>query len=259
MNVIPTDTWLRKSYDTPIELCKKLKSYFPAVSENEIHQYLAMHGMYYKPTKSNPIEKWLEKNVWDRLEMEANDLKKCWDGPDVPIFILPANQQNQEIQKRFNGKSGLAFRDKLFLFISDHNTVKEMKALLTHEYNHVCRLAKSPKKEKDYVLLDVIIMEGLAENAVLERHGKAYQASWTSFYSDKELQHMWERIILPSRMMSTHLRQHRDLLYGKSFLYPKMAGYCTGYYLVKRFVEKHDMSSRDMLKLSSTEIAQLTE
>ncbi|WP_369010262.1 DUF2268 domain-containing putative Zn-dependent protease [Oceanobacillus alkalisoli] len=54
----------------------------------------------------------------------------------MPIFIFPSDRSNTEI----NGKSGLSFHDKLFLFISGETSLTEIKALLTHEYYHVCRL-----------------------------------------------------------------------------------------------------------------------
>ena len=59
--------------------------------------------------------------------------------------------------------------------------------MFTHEYNHVCRLSKFQKSEEDYVLLDSIILEGLAENAVRERLGEEFLATWTSYYSNEEL------------------------------------------------------------------------
>ncbi|MDI5790224.1 DUF2268 domain-containing putative Zn-dependent protease [Bacillus licheniformis] len=65
----------------------------------------------------------------------------------------------------FGSKSGLAFSDKLFCFIG-RSSRSSISAIMTHEYNHVCRLENMPKEEKKMTLLDTIILEGLAEYAV---------------------------------------------------------------------------------------------
>src|SRR5699024_12493116 len=102
--------------------------------------------------------------VWEIIEREKNILQKKWQGPNVEIFIFHVDTNNPKIDKVTGGKSDLAFKDKLFLFISSKHTKNEIKSLFTHEYNHICRLENYSKKEANYVLLDTIILEGLAEN-----------------------------------------------------------------------------------------------
>jgi uncharacterized protein YjaZ len=153
-----------------------------------------------------------------------------------------------------NGKSGLAFKDKLFLFLSDQNSDNEIRALLVHEYNHVCRLAKNGKQEENYVLLDSIILEGLAENAVRELVGEEYLAKWTSYYTEGQLNQMWKKIIYPNRNIPKSHPKHQEFLYGFRLL-PKMLGYCVGYYLVKNYLEEHERTSSDLFPLDSATIA----
>lgn len=258
MTVIRTDQWLRDTYDDPITLCKKLSSYFNDIPASEIFHHLTSHGMYRQPEKNGPvlINNLRAKNVWEIIKQEETKLRTYWSGPNVPIFILPSEMNNVRLQRDYNGKSGLAFSDKLFLFISEQNTEEEMKALFTHEYNHVCRLAKYTKDEQDYVLLDTIMLEGLAENAVHERCGETYVASWTTYYSDTELRKLWNQLIYPNRKLPKSLRKHYNLLYGLHF-YPKMAGYSVGYYLVKKYLQKYHLSSKDILAIPSEKIAQI--
>lgn len=261
MSVIRTDKWLWDVYDQPLELCEKLKRYFDEnVSAADIHQHLAMHGMYHQPVKNGKklIKRLQRHNIWDIIRQEEKDLQKDWDGPDIPIFILPADSYNRKLRREQNGKSGLTFSDKLFLFVSEDNTEKEIRALFTHEYNHVCRLAKFNKKEKDYVLLDTVILEGLAENAVRERLGKDYTANWTSYYPDEKLNRMCRNLILPNQHAPKASRTHLQILYGLG-LYPAMAGYCAGYYLVKRYMEANDLTSQDLLHVKSPEIIGKTD
>lgn len=102
--------------------------------------------------------------------MEYEKLKSWLKGPDVPIFILLSDSYNRTVQEEYNGKAGLSMRHVIFLFVCGRNSVEELKALLTHEYHHICRLHQIETKETEYTLLDTMIMEGLAEQAVYERY-----------------------------------------------------------------------------------------
>lgn len=258
MSVIRTDKWLLDLYDKPIELCEKLTVHFDGVYAQEIYSHLIFHGMYRSPLKNGKtlVKKLQDNKIWELIEMEKQQLQKLWGGPDIPIFIFPSDPNNRKIKQEHNGKSGLAFKDKLFLFISEDNVEKEIKALFTHEYNHVCRLSRYSKKEDDYVLLDTIILEGLAENAVLERFGEKYVANWATYYSEDRLGKLWKELILPNKDILKTNRKHQDILYGFR-LYPKMIGYCTGYYLVKNYIKTNNLTSKKLLDIKSEVIAQV--
>lgn len=205
----------------------------------------------YRSISVRILEK-LPKNVWAQVDKEYSVLQKQWNGPQVPIFIFPADETNSKIKRDFNGKSGLAFKDKLFLFFSPHNTHSEIKAVLTHEYNHVCRLKKYKKNESDFTLLDTVILEGLAENAVREQCGSSNLAGWTKYYSDEKIQRIVEELIIPNRNINRNERKYSDILYGKSF-YPKMAGYCAGYSLVRNYLESTKLQTKAILGVDSRE------
>lgn len=258
MSVIRTDKWLIELYNNPIKICEKMKKYFDDALASEIYQYLIQHGMY-RPYHNGieQVKKLLKNEVWEIVQDENQRLQKLWDGPAIPVFIFPSDKNNIKIKRDFNGKSGLAFKDKLFLFISGDNVEKEIRALFTHEYNHVCRLSKMSKKENEYNLLDTIIIEGLAENAVCERYGKEFLAKWTSYYSNKELEKIWNNLILPNKHILKSDRKHEDILYGLRF-YPVMAGYCVGYNLVKKFADDNKLASKDLLHINAKTIARLT-
>jgi uncharacterized protein YjaZ len=255
VSIIGTDKWLMSLYDQPLKVAHKLKPFFEeGTTSEDIYQHLLMNGMY-RPVRSGiaAVEKMKEKGLWDMVKKEQLRLKKSWKGPDVPIFIFPSDLTNRQMVKELNGKSGVAFKDKLFLFFSEHNDENEIKALLTHEYNHVCRLSKYKKSEFDYSLLDSIILEGLAENAVREKLGEQYLAFYQSYYSEKQLEQMWEVLIRPNQDIKKDEIRHQQLLYGMG-PYPKMAGYCVGYYLVKRILEKRKKKTIELLGLSSEKI-----
>lgn len=257
MGVIRTDKWLLNLYHKPIEICEKLKGHFDGALALEIYDHLTLHGMYHPLRNGNEVvNKLQKKKVWEIVQEEKLRLQKVWEGPSIPIFIFPSDKNNRKLKQDFNGKSGLAFKDKLFLFISEDNTEKELRALFTHEYNHVCRLSKFEKNEADYVLLDSIILEGLAENAVRERLGEECLATWTSYYSNEELKKMWNHLVLPNRSILKNELKHQTILYGLRF-YPKMLGYCVGYYLVKSYIEATNTTSKDLLNIKTDHIAQI--
>jgi uncharacterized protein YjaZ len=247
MSVMRTDQWLLEAYDRPIEICEKLRGLFDGAYASEIYDYLILHGMYTPlANEKDRIIKLQSNQVWEIVQNEAQNLQELWKGPEIPIFIFPSETSNEIIKIEFNGKSGLSFKNKLFLFVSEENSEAEIRSLFTHEYNHVCRLTYYPKHEEDYTLLDTIILEGLAENAICERFGEYFLSSWTSFYTDKELLNMWEKLIFPNRAILKTDPKHNELLYG-SPLYPKMAGYSVGYFLIKNYMKINHFTSKDLL------------
>ncbi|MDY0406092.1 DUF2268 domain-containing protein [Virgibacillus sp. 179-BFC.A HS] len=257
MPILQTDDWLRKSYNDPIKLCENFLPYFTNSTPQEIHYHLSMSGMYRRPSTSNEkiVDSLHAIHAWDVIEKEKERLQSLWDGPDVPIFILPVDDQNRLMLRKFHGKSGITYADKVFLFISKENSKEGLRALFTHEYNHACRMQRFKKNEANYRLLDSVIMEGLAEHAVEEQVGKDFTADWTSYYSEKQLQQFWKRWIEPNRDLPKFKREHNDLLFGARF-YPSMLGYCVGYYLVKKYAQAKQLSAKKLLCIPSREIAE---
>lgn len=256
MSVVQTDKWLEKHYTDPIKLCAQLEEYFDQVSAKDIHQYLSFYGMYLKPSipKNKIIESMNALDVWNMIRKEENLLRKEWSAPSIPIFIFPSEKRNRKLMRDSGGKSGVAFKDKLFLFVSEHLTKSEIQALFTHEYNHIARLHHYRKKEQ--TLLDSIVLEGLAENAVRERLGEKYLASWTTYYSETQLENMWKKLLLPSIHQKKSNPKHDTLLFGLK-LYPKMVGYAVGYHIVKRYIVKYELNVKDLLPLPSRKIAMI--
>ncbi|MFD2761716.1 DUF2268 domain-containing protein [Lentibacillus juripiscarius] len=262
MTVIRTDKWLLDYYEKPVELCRKLKAQFHEDARPvEIHQHLGTHGMYQRPPKDGGDE-WIghlqENGIWQIVRKEERRLQKWWNGPDVPIFIFPSDPYNRKLLKDQNGKSGLAFPDKLFLFVSEENAANEIRALFTHEYNHVCRLNSYSKNIDDYQLLDTVVLEGIAENAVRERFGETYTANWTAYYPDGKLEKLWRHFVYPNRHAPIFSRIHQEILYGHGF-FPKMTGYSVGYYLVKNYMDTHQATAPDLLDIEPEIIIEKTD
>lgn len=198
MSVEQTYSWLRKagSIDDLAHYIIPLFSGAEKKNWKGILGHLQHHGMF-KNIKEGiqTVSKLKEKGFYGHIQKEEQYLKNKWQGPDVPIVTLPVDERNRRIRLEFGSKSGLAFQDKMFLFLSSDLDFGSVSALMTHEYHHVCRLGHLTKEEKDVTLLDTIIMEGLAEYAVYERFGRSQTAEWTTWYTPEQLQALYEKKI----------------------------------------------------------------
>lgn len=214
--------------------------------------HLHNHGMFrdWKDGIRN-MKKLKDQGIYQKAAKELVFLKKEWDGPDVPVIILPVDDHNRRIRVEFGTKGGLAFPDKIFLFLSPDNSKSSIAALITHEYNHVCRLKKLNKEEPDITLVDTLILEGLAEAAVNERFGEKETAKWTAYYNDKQLDLFFNRWMKPNigiRQDEGSLIQR--LLYGRG-PYPQMMGYAVGYRLVKDYMAKTNKKIKQIMGVPS--------
>lgn len=235
MGVISTDEWMKKDFNRPVKMMERLKSTFNDIlGADMIYHHLLKHGMYSPNQKTKIIwEDLKENNAWEKTESLFTAYKKLWGGPDVPIYIFPL-MSSGIWNKKVETKSGLAFKDKLFLFYGKGMAEKEMEALLIHEYHHVCRLHHLKKDQKDYTLLDTMIMEGLAERTVEKYLGAKFLAKWTKLYQEDKLRELWIRHLEEKHKIKRTDPLHDALLLGTKG-YPYMLGYCSGYYLVKNF------------------------
>ncbi|QDP41869.1 DUF2268 domain-containing protein [Radiobacillus deserti] len=268
MHLIDTKSWLfdyitkktdRLEEDMLIQLdtiCKKLTPHFPGVSEMDIHQHLLEHGLFVpwkqdKGTISTFLEQSYEMNTKTHLEW----LKKEWQGPDVSVFLFPSDHTNPDFLREFNAVSGVSHTDKLFLFLPPQVETKKLQAVLTHEYHHICRLAKLKKQEEEFHLLDTIIAEGLAEYAVQEIVGIPYLSKWATLYSLEESERHWNDFLSENQFVEKGTRTHDKLLYGEPPL-PPMIGYNCGYQIAKSSAEKESFSTVDLLSVDSQTVLQ---
>jgi uncharacterized protein YjaZ len=249
VSIVRTDSWLDEFFDNPITICSKLVS--SSTNTSNFYRYLIQFGMYRPNNLTKKTYHQLKKEkTWDKVEAFFFRYKQKWNGPDIPIYLFPIHHQRESV---FKGKSGLSFHDKMFLFLSPLQDRKELEALFIHEYHHVCRMKNRNKPLNEYTLLDSIIMEGLAEYAVMQTLGKEYSAHWISRYKDKDLSYYWEKYFSKNYHVTRKERLHDALLFGKGH-YPDLLGYAVGYWLVNKYVQKHSLSIRDSITLSSEKI-----
>lgn len=99
------------------------------------------------------------------------------------------------MQCEFNGRVGVVFIDKLFVFMISYIFDEEMLVVFIYEYYYVCRLKVINKFDEMIILLDVMMMEGLVERVVEEYCGKKYLVLWINYYIIEEVKKMWEKYV----------------------------------------------------------------
>ena len=244
MGIVRTDQWLAEEFDRPVKICEKLEPFFKKQTPKEIYNQLINFGMY-RPSRSANIifNRLKEQKAWDKVEQLFEQYKGKWKGPDIPVFIFPVAQAGGLFFRESRGKAGVSFPDKMFLFLSNLEDPKDVEALLIHEYHHVCRLRLLNKRMEDYTLLDSIIIEGLAEYAVLKNCGPEYLASWCRMYNEKELIKLWDKFIKKNLDTKKNERSHDEILYGEGRL-PNLLGYAMGYTIVNHFYKNNNYSTK---------------
>ncbi|WP_409294742.1 DUF2268 domain-containing protein [Peribacillus sp. SCS-26] len=252
MGVIHTDKWLKEHLDNPLQLCGRFKKLFNESSEQLVYQYLVRNGMYrYSRRSRDDFQKLQEKKVWEKISSHFSSYRKKWKGPDIPVFIFPHGSTGI-LDGGKNRKSGLAFKDKIFLFYAPGLRDKELEAVFVHEYHHVCRLHAMKKDMQDYGLGDSIVLEGLAEQAVEQNVGPDFLADWTKLYSPRETLGLGKKYIAKNLSVKKTEPLHDQLLYGGGRV-PKMLGYCTGYMAVLKYAKEKGLEQEDTFTQSSAE------
>jgi uncharacterized protein YjaZ len=250
MGVEDTATWLKESINEPIKICEKISNNERKENPEKLYEYLTQFGMYRPNAKQTKIFEALEeRQIWDKVKSLFQKYKKMWKGPDIPIYIFPIGNGSGLFQSP-QSKSGVSFPDKLFLFLSDFEDERELEALFIHEYHHICRLNGLKKSIDEYTLLDSLIMEGLAEDAVHEILGSKYVAKWSKMLSEKNFKFYMDKYLENHLTIKKGTPKHDQLLFGKG-LFPNMLGYTCGYHIVRSFRLKNSYSTRESFVLES--------
>ncbi|WP_050614311.1 DUF2268 domain-containing protein [Bacillus testis] len=250
MGVEETYPMLIDHAEDPVEVARQLKPHFKGKeSPKELLRYFQSHGMYHRGEAALKDAKALGKeNAWEAVEKLFISYRKKWGGPDIPVFILP-HKRNGFFSPGHH-KSGLAFPDKLLLFLSPNLPPKELEALFVHEYHHVCRLQRQKKAVQDYSLGDSSVLEGCAEYAVSNLVGEAYLAPWTKRYTEAYLKAYWKNHFKEAISIERKDKRHDQYLLGNN-RHPYMIGYSMGYYMVQTYAQDQQLAIADTLSFPS--------
>lgn len=260
MGVVRTDKWLYayllKSLELPTvqermawqqqTIVEPLSDIFQTTDVAGLHYYLLQIGLFHPSQNlSDEIDLWKDVHPWSIIQNQLIHLKQKWNGPDVKVYVLPINRESSVEIEKLGGKTGISLPNAIILFISPTLTEDDLRALLTHEYHHICRLSETNQTEESMTFLESMVMEGLAELAVREEIGPHACAIWTKYHDENWNPDWFERWINANLFVVGRNKYHY-LLYGdKKTGIPIWLGYYTGY----KIVESATLSSDTAKKL----------
>lgn len=239
-------------------ICDPVMKFFPEVNAEVIQYELLKHGLF-EPSDWKSIKKHVRelerKSIWEIVKEEYKYLRELWNGPKVSIYIFPIKKVNTLRKKDAPRKNGVAYKNVLFLFVSPDLTKEEIKALLAHEYNHVCRLQFLNSPTAAITLEDSLIVEGLGEFSVKQLYGKKWTAPWVEMYSAEEISKIWQRYFV-SALHIKGIQNHQLYLFGNNKRpFPKWIGYHIGYQIVNSYNKKRGpFVMKELLQKTSSEI-----
>ncbi|MGN1401505.1 MAG: DUF2268 domain-containing protein [Bacillus sp. (in: firmicutes)] len=252
MVVVDTKKWLDRSPLEPIKLTENLLPYFNSVRAEKLYRYLERCGLQLGNRQAErTVKQLMNIDIWGTVKKIEKDYRHRWKGPDVPIIILPHRKPATFLIS--HDKSGLAYPDKLLLFLSGEVGYDHLEALFIHEYHHVCRLNKLKRSIDGFSLADTMILEGLAEYIVQKLKGEQYLAPWTKQYKPELVERAWTKLYKGKTDISNSEEAYSHMLYGKG-MYPFMMGYCIGFQMVERYCAGRKVSLEQTFTLDPQEI-----
>ncbi|WP_273717002.1 DUF2268 domain-containing protein [Alkalihalobacillus pseudalcaliphilus] len=241
--------WQQKLFIKPIS------DYFREHKVNELHHYFLALGLVHPNVNVKSLDNQpFRENLWKVAQQKFLHLRKKWEGPDIPIFILPIEREREDLIRDVGGKTGVSTESMICLFIDPFIKKEQLFSLIVHEYHHICRLERTKNLEETITLLESIIMEGLAEVAVKEEVGQKALAPWVNNYNLEECLVLFDYYYRDHLLLKGR-KNYRHLLNGdRKAGIPRMLGYSIGYMIVDNVIEKNHYSTKELLSMSALTI-----
>ncbi len=216
----------------------------------------------------NQIEALYDESIWDSCQKAIEIALKRFGEQNVELkvqeylySIFLANPKNAYtvMNEGYCGDGGIPGYIMGWLIPSEE-TIKRLPSALAHETNHNVRY-QYIKWTSDINLAEMIVSEGLAENYATTIFGKEYLGPWVT-KTDMELMPLIKEIIHDG-LNVTGFDNITSYLYGDEMAeiqgFPKVglpycAGYATGYYLIKHYLEKTNIPIETATVLPAEEI-----
>ena len=182
------------------------------------------------------IEKSLARFEKAGIELKENDYL-------FSIFLADPSNAYTIMNEGYCGDGGIPGYIMAWL-VPGAETMRRLPAALAHETNHNVRY-QFIKWSNNITLGEMLVSEGLAENFAVSEFGEEFLGPWVT-KTDAELMPLIKEIIYKG-LNATGLNNITAYLYGDEMAemqnYPKVglpycAGYATGYYLVKYYLQK---------------------
>lgn len=198
------------------------------------------------------IEALSDENLWESCQASIeNSLARFEKAgisliePEYLFSILLANPDSPYtvMNEGYCGDGGIPGFIMAWLLPGDE-TIRRLPAALAHETNHNVRY-QFIKWTQDVNLGEMLVSEGLAENYAVSMYSEEFLGPWVT-KTDMELMPLIKEIIHDG-LEVTGFENITSYLYGDEMArmrqfpevgLPYCAGYATGYYLIKYYLEK---------------------
>lgn len=209
------------------------------------------------PTKvdeswADAIEALSDQNLWESCETSIENSLSRFENAGISLVekeylysILLANPDSPYtvMNEGYCGDGGIPGYIMAWL-IPGKETIVRLPAALAHETNHNVRY-QFIKWTQNVNLGEMLVSEGLAENFAVSMYGEEFLGPWVT-KTDMELMPLIKEIIHDG-INVTGFENITSYLYGDEMArmrqfpevgLPYCAGYATGYYLVRYFLQK---------------------
>ncbi|MDO4489008.1 MAG: DUF2268 domain-containing protein [Eubacteriales bacterium] len=216
--------------------------------------------------------KWIEtiddEGLWNQWEKTIRTALERFEkkGIALPVqeykySVLLANPENPYISlcDGYSGDGGIPGYIMGWMIPSEE-TIRRMPAALAHETNHNVRY-QFIRWSNDVTLGEMLVSEGLAENYAVSMYGEELLGPWVT-KTDKELMPLIKEIMFEALGVQG-FDNITSYLYGdemarrQGFIevgVPYCAGYATGYYMIKYFLQKTGLDIEKATILPAGEI-----
>jgi len=270
-------------YELMMPFEKKWACYYvpmKATTENgyDVIMASAMLG-YLMPSKvdesqNQNIEKLSSEQLWEDCQTAIEDSLRCFSKCDIELIVknylftlvlAEADNPYIRLSDGYSGDGGIPGFITAIL-IPTEATISRLPALLAHEANHNVRF-QFIEWRNDITLGEMIVSEGLAECFVEHLYGNDMVGPWVKKTDSK----MFEAYIKPVIYEGLNVKGLDNIssyLYGDEIAelqgyepvgLPWCAGYTCGYYLIRYYLEKTDMSIVEATILPAAEILAAVE
>ena len=116
----------------------------------------------------------------------------------------------------------------MFLFLTPLLDVRELEALIVHEYHHICRLSIQRNRIMNYFIRFHSNggFCGICRNKVIV--GRTIMQNGLHNIMNEELEYFWEKYLMKNLRAKKTETIHDAILFGKG-RFPDLMGYAAGY------------------------------
>lgn len=177
-----------------------------------------------------------EESIWRDILRAITKSHRTLSHPQLPVFVYVYPWfPNSQDSKLFRGVTAYAIYLTIHLFIDIKNYSKEsLYQTIVHEWNHLVFYQYHIVTRMS--IRTGIVMEGLAE-VFREELVDGPAAPWSTALKKHEVQRKLK--MLGATLDSKSEKQYREVFFGEGNRYKRWTGYSIGYWLVKKFRERH--------------------